>query len=207
MPEYMLDVDAYVERFQTELARVDKAQVRRWADLVYEAWKQARFVYVFGNGGSACNATHICEDLAKGTIRDEDQTNESFRRLKIMSLTDNVGWILAVGNDWGYDQIFLQQLMTFGKPGDLAVAISGSGRSPNVLRAVDWAKRHGLATLGLTGFDGGELRQMVRHSVHVPADDMGMVESIHQCLHHWVLDDVHARINRVGRYAPEASDS
>ena len=80
-----------------------------------------------------------------------------------MSLTDNLGWILAVGNDCGYDQIFVQQLMNYGGPGDLAIAISGSGNSPNVLAAVDWANRHGLVTLGLTGFEGGKLRRMAEH--------------------------------------------
>ena len=116
-----------------------------------------------------------------------------------MSLTDNLGWILAVGNDCGYDQIFVQQLMNYGGPGDLAIAISGSGNSPNVLAAVDWANRHGLDTFGLTGYDGGKLRKSAQHGLHVPLDDMGMVESIHLALFHWVLNDVYARINHEGR--------
>ncbi len=117
-----------------------------------------------------------------------------------MSLTDNQGWILAVGNDVGYDQIFVQQLMNYGSRGDLVIAISGSGNSPNVLAAVDWANRHGLVTFGLTGFDGGKLRKAAETGLHVPLDDMGMVESIHLCLFHWVLNDVYARINHVGRH-------
>lgn len=196
-----LDINPYIERLQTELARVDHAEIRRWADLVYEAWEHERFIFVFGNGGSGTTATHICEDLGKSSLRHEELHDESKKRLKILSLTDNLGWILALGNDVGYDHIFVQQLMNYGSQGDLAIAISGSGNSPNVLRAVDWANRHGLKTFALTGFDGGQLRKMAHAGMHVPLDDMGMVESIHLCLFHWVLNDVFARINLEGRHA------
>jgi len=91
--------------------------------------------------------------------------------------------------------------MNYGGPGDVCLAISGSGNSPNVLAAVDWANRHGLKTFGLTGFTGGKLKQMQHAGLHVPLNDMGMVESIHLCLFHWALNDVFARINSEGRYA------
>jgi len=121
--------------------------------------------------------------------------------LRVLSLTDNVGWLTAIGNDCGYDQIFVQQLMNFGQPGDVLVAISGSGNSPNVLKAVDWANRHGMQTFGMTGFRGGKLKEMAHAGIHVPLDDMGMVESVHICLIHWIVDDLHARINSSGRHA------
>jgi D-sedoheptulose 7-phosphate isomerase len=196
-----LGVADYVERLQGELSRVDCAQVENWAALVYRAWELEKCVFVFGNGGSGTTASHISEDVGKSTLRDEDLQDETKKRLKIMSLTDNVGWILAVANDLSYDQIFVQQLMNFAVPGDLAIGISGSGNSPNVLHAIDWANRHGLTTLGLTGYDGGALMQQAQHNVHVPLADMGMVESIHLCMHHWMLNDVHARINKLGRHA------
>ena len=196
-----LDVAAYIQRFQTELDRVDQAEIRQMADLIFQAWEDERFVYIFGNGGSGCNASHMSEDLGKSSLREEDLADESKRRLKVMSLTDNVGWIMAIGNDCGYDQIFLQQLMNYGSKGDLVIAISGSGNSPNVIKAVDWANRHGLKTFGLTGFDGGQLRRQQQAGLHVRLDDMGMVESIHLALFHWVLNDVFARINSEGRYA------
>lgn len=91
--------------------------------------------------------------------------------------------------------------MNYGSRGDLVIAISGSGNSPNVLAAVDWANRHDLKTFGLTGFDGGKLRRMAHAGMHVPLTDMGMVESIHLALFHWVLNDVFARINHEGRHA------
>ena len=196
-----LDAAAYLRRIADELARIDLAEMQRWADLLFAAWQNERFVFIFGNGGSGTTATHMSEDLGKSTLRHADLGDESKRRLKVMSLTDNLGWILAIGNDCGYDQIFVQQLMNFAGRGDLAIGISGSGNSPNVLAAVDWANRHGLVTLGLTGFDGGKLRQQAQESLHVPLHDMGMVESIHLALFHWVLNDVYARINCEGRFA------
>ena len=199
-----LSIEQYVGRLQAELARVDQQEIRRWADLIYDAWEHERFIFVFGNGGSATTATHISEDLGKSSLKPEHLHDESRKRLKIMSLTDNLGWILAVGNDVGYEHIFVQQLMNYGGPGDLAIAISGSGNSPNVLEAIDWANRHELKTFSLTGYDGGKLRRAAQAGMHVPLDDMGMVESIHLCLFHWVLNDVYARINAEGRYGNSA---
>lgn len=196
-----LNAANYIQRFQEEIGRIDTQQMQTWADLIYQAWERGNFVYVFGNGGSGCNASHMAEDLGKSTLFEKDLGDESRRRLKILSLTDNIGWIMAVGNDVGYDQIFLQQLMNYGQPGDVVIAISGSGNSPNVLNAVDWANRHDLITIGLTGYGGGKLKDLAIHSLHVPLDDMGMVESIHLSVFHWVLNDVFARINAQGRYA------
>ena len=195
-----LHLPDYVRRLQEELARVEGAEIQRMADLIYRAWQDEKFVFIFGNGGSACNATHMAEDLGKSSLRERDLNDETKKRLKVMSLTDNLGWILAVGNDCGYDQIFVQQLMNYGQKGDLLIAISGSGNSPNVLAAVDWANRHGLKTVGMTGYNGGKLRQMQHAGVHVPLDDMGMVEGIHGCLIHWIVDDLYGRINAAGRY-------
>jgi D-sedoheptulose 7-phosphate isomerase len=196
-----LHIHEYVDRLKDELSRVDPHEIQSWANLIYEAWEHEKFIFVIGNGGSATTATHISEDLGKSSLRLHDLKDETKRRLKILSLTDNLGWILAVGNDVGYDQIFVQQLMNYGSRGDLVIAISGSGNSPNILAAVDWANRHGLKTFGLTGYDGGKLRRTQQAGMHVPLDDMGMVESIHLCLFHWVLNDVYARINREGRHA------
>ena len=196
-----LTIGDYRKRLHVELDRVDLAEAVQLSDLIHQAWRDGRAVFVIGNGGSATNASHICEDLAKCTLRQADMTADpSPRRLKIQSLTDNVGWITAIGNDIGYEQIYVQQLMNLAGPGDLLIAISGSGNSPNILAAADWAKRHGLTTFGLTGFNGGKLKAMQDAGIHVPMDDMGMVESIHMCLLHWVVDDLFGRFNGEGRY-------
>jgi len=200
-----LGTTEYIARLSRELGRLDHAAVSRLADLLYEAWQQGRFVFLFGNGGSATTASHLAEDLGKNCLSDaalDPSGPQNVRRLKILSLTDNVGWITALGNDLGYDQIFVQQLMHYAGPGDLAIAISGSGNSPNVLAAVDWANRNGLKTYGMTGYDGGRLKSIGQAGLHVALDDMAMVETIHMAVGHWLVDDLSARINRQGRYAP-----
>lgn len=200
----MLGIDLnesdYVSRLQSELQRVDPSAMRQWSDLIYAAYERGKFVYIIGNGGSGTTASHMAEDLGKSTLKECDLRDPTRRRLKVLSLTDNAGWLMAVGNDLAYDQIFVQQLMNYGQEGDLLLAISGSGNSPNILNAVEWANASKLTTFGLTGYDGGRLRQIQQHGLHVDLNDMGMVESIHLCLFHWVLNDVHARINAEGRY-------
>ena len=198
-----LDIQAYVERLQAELERVDPAEIQGLSDLLYEAWEKGRFVFLIGNGGSACTCSHIAEDLGKNCVRAEDVA-EGGRRLKVLSLTDNVGWLTALGNDYAYDQIFVQQLMHYASPGDFLVAVSGSGNSPNILAAVDWANRHGMITFGMTGFNGGKLKQKQKLGLHVPLTDMGMVESVHVCVVHWIVDDLMARIAGTGRHAGTA---
>ena len=197
---FTLDINDYVLRVQAELNRLNLDEVRQLSDLLYRAWKDGRFVFVFGNGGSATTASHIAEDLGKtcqGKLHPEDPSE---RRMKVLSLTDNAGWLTALGNDLGYDQVFVQQLMHYAGPGDLAIAISGSGNSPNVLTAVEWANRRGLTTFGMTGYDGGKLKRLQRAGLHVPLDDMALVETLHLCAAHWIVDDLCARINGRGRY-------
>jgi len=196
-----LDENDYLARLNVEIERIDRAALQRWSDLIFEAWQNKKWVFLFGNGGSGTTASHMAEDLGKSTLREADLADESKQRLKVLSLTDNAGWLMAVGNDLAYDQIFVQQLMNYGSQGDVVIAISGSGNSPNVLNAVDWASRHGLKTFGLTGYEGGQLKEIQHDGLHVALTDMGMVESIHLCLFHWVLNDVFARINLEGRYA------
>lgn len=196
-----LSPSQYLSRCAAEFERLDLAQAERLADDVFAAWEERRFVFLCGNGGSGSNASHFCEDLGKSSLVREDFTNDDARRLKVLSLTDNTPYILAWGNDEGFERVFVEQLKNLASPGDVLIAISGSGNSPNILSAVEWANRHNLTTWGVTGFSGGKLRTMAKKSLHVPLDDMGMVECIHLLLFHWVLDDVHGRINGVGRYA------
>ncbi len=196
-----LDAPAYLDRLRDELERIDAAAVGRWADLVFDVWTRGSTLYLIGNGGSAAAASHLSVDLGKGTVATNSLRDEAHRRLRVVSLADNVPWITAVANDLDYEQVFVLQLMSAAVAGDALMAFSGSGNSPNVLAAVDWANRHGLRTFGLTGFDGGKLKDLQQDGVHVALDDMGMVESIHVCLFHWVVDDVYARTQQTGRYA------
>ncbi len=190
-----LDVRSFLNRVAEEMHRVDVGEIRALADAIYDCYRKGRTVFVCGNGGSGSNASHFCEDLGKGTLRRCDFDNDHKRRLRILSLTDNTPYILAWANDEGFDRVFVEQLKNLAGPGDLLIAISGSGNSPNVLRAVEWANRHGLKTFGCTGFTGGKLRALAQQNLHVPLDDMGIVESIHLTAFHWVVDDLHRRIS------------
>src|SRR6266404_506937 len=184
----------FLDRVGQELDKIDPAPVQALADAIFDCYTRGRFVFLIGNGGSGSNASHFCEDLGKGTLRREDFDDDSKKRLRVLSLTDNTPYILAWGNDEGFDRVFVEQLKNLAREGDALVAISGSGNSPNVLRAVEWANRRGLKTFGCTGFSGGKLRTLAQQGLHVPVDDMGIVESIHLTAFHWVVDDLHRRI-------------
>ena len=179
----------YLDDFSALLKKVDPKEVETLVDLIAEAYAKDQFVFIIGNGGSGANASHLCEDLGKGTLHNF----ENQKRLKVMSLTDNTPYILAYGNDLGYDRIFVEQLKNFAQPGAVLLSISGSGNSANVLKAVEWANANGLKTVGITGYDGGKLRKMCRYNVHVPSHNMGAVESVHLVLFHYLLDSLYER--------------
>ncbi len=182
----------YLARAAKELGRLDAKELNALADALESAYRERKFVFVIGNGGSGANASHLCEDLGKCTLRREDFDSDK-PRLRILSLTDNTPYITAWANDEGYERVFVEQLKNLASPGDLLVAISGSGNSPNILRAVEWANGHGLITFGCTGYSGGKLRQLAHQGLHIPLEDMGMVESLHLVAFHWVIGALYRR--------------
>ena len=184
-----LNARDYLDRLCQEVQKLDLGQLEDVSRIIEDAYHAGRFVFIIGNGGSGANASHICEDLAKATLRDF----ESQKRLKVLSLTDNTSGIMAWGNDEGYDRIFIEQLKNLASPGDVLLAISGSGNSPNILRAVEWANGNGMTTVGITGFGGGKLKSINHHNMHAGIDDMGMVESLHLLAFHWIIDDLNRR--------------
>ncbi|MBL8796790.1 MAG: SIS domain-containing protein [Planctomycetia bacterium] len=190
-----LDVAPFMDKVCEELRKLDVTQVRALADAIFECYEKRQTVFIIGNGGSGSNASHFCEDLGKGSLRREDFDNDNKKRLRVLSLTDNTPYILAWGNDEGFERVFLEQLKNLANPGDLLVAISGSGNSPNILRAVEWANKNGLKTFGCTGFGGGKLKGLAQHNLHVALDDMGIVESVHLTAFHWVVDNMLKRIS------------
>jgi len=173
----------YRTTFAGILNSMELREVDALADAIEHAYRRAKQVFIIGNGGSAANASHLCEDLGKGTLSDF----ENQPRLKVISLADSVPYITAWGNDEGYDRVFLEQLRNLAQSGDLLIAVSGSGNSPNVLRAVEWANDNGLLTFGVTGFDGGRLRKIASKNLLVPNDDMGAVEAAHAVVFHYLV--------------------
>ncbi|GIX03834.1 MAG: phosphoheptose isomerase [Planctomycetaceae bacterium] len=195
-----LTINDYLQRCSDVFRLLDAAQIEGLSADLYQAYNEGRFVFIIGNGGSGANASHFCEDLGKSTLLREDFENDNRKRLKVLSLTDNTSYILAWGNDEGFDRIFVEQLKNLASAGDRLLAISGSGNSPNILKAVQWANDHGLHTWGITGYSGGKLKTLAQRNLHVPLDDMGLVESIHLTVFHWILNDLHARIYCLGRH-------
>lgn len=174
----------YIAGLQAVLAAIPTAQVAGVLETLTEAYREGRSVLIVGNGGSAATASHMGCDLAKNIRPSVGQTGQGFR---VISLTDNMPWITALGNDLGYEHIFSEQILHLARPGDLVIAISGSGNSPNIVRAVQAAKQVGARTVGLLGFDGGRVKDLVDRHVIIPSHSYGFVEDAHMVLDHILI--------------------
>lgn len=171
----------YIARLQDVLGSLDIPSVNSAIDAIGEAWLSGRQIILLGNGGSALVALHCATDWSKSLFL---ACGKPFRSI---SLVDNIGLVTAYANDLSYDDVFVAQLRNILQPGDLVLAISGSGNSENVIRAVAYANAHGNVTVGLTGYDGGRLKPMVKHSVWAPIADMQIAEDIFGIFNHIVL--------------------
>ncbi|MGH7350008.1 MAG: D-sedoheptulose-7-phosphate isomerase [Candidatus Rokuibacteriota bacterium] len=172
----------YLRACEELLQQVDIAAVERVVQRLREARDQGATIYVAGNGGSAATASHWVNDLGKATKRSGQAP------MRVMSLSDNVSWLTALGNDEGYERVFSGQLENFARPGDVLVVISASGNSPNLLRAVELARERRVHTIGFLGFDGGAIRKMADDCVLLETERGAyeLVESIHSVLCHLV---------------------
>ena len=183
--------EEYLRACQSLLQRVDIGAVERVVQRRRDARDRAATIYVAGNGGSAATASHWVNDLGKATKR------SGRAPMRVMSLSDNVSWLTALGNDEGYERVFSGQLENFARPGDVLVVISASGNSPNLLRAVELARERGVYTIGFLGFDGGAIKKTADDSVWLETERGAyeLVESIHSVLCHLVtMCLVHDRI-------------
>jgi D-sedoheptulose 7-phosphate isomerase len=181
-----------VETYLTELAEMVRQmpQDKIW-DVIHVlmgAWRRGSRVFLLGNGGSAATASHMANDLNKYTIV------AGQRRFRALALSDNVPLMTAWGNDTSYERIFVEQMLNFWEPGDVAIGISGSGNSPNVIHALQVARDLGGTTIGFTGQDGGELKRVVDHCVHVPSDKIVQQEDGHMILDHLIATTLRSLI-------------
>jgi D-sedoheptulose 7-phosphate isomerase len=178
----------YVTGLKHTLDKLPWERVERVLDLLDEARLAGRQVYIFGNGGSASTATHMAADLSKNTAM------PGTPRLRTLSLNDNMALFSALGNDLGYDSVFAEQLRTLLQVGDVVIAISASGNSPNVLKAIDAATEMGATTVGLSGFAGGKLSKVVDISIVAENDIIEQVEDIHLILEHIITSAMRERM-------------
>src|SRR5262245_30793779 len=159
---------------------IDLSKVGQAIDVLRQARDENRHIFVCGNGGSASTASHFVCDMVKGASFGRNT------RFRIMALTDSLPTITAYSNDVGYECVFAEQLKNFAKPGDLVMALSGSGNSPNVLRAVEYANSIGCRTLVLTGRDVGQLGPLAQLHIQVPVPHMGRIEDAHMIICHMI---------------------
>jgi D-sedoheptulose 7-phosphate isomerase len=174
----MQRIDQYLTELAAALAATPREPLHAFERALWETYARDGTIIVCGNGGSAASASHFACDLAKWTVCDGS------RRVRALALTDNVAVMSAWSNDTAYERVFVEQLAGLYRPGDTLVAISGSGNSPNVLRAVEWANAQGATTIGMTGFDGGKLARLARLALVVPNHCMPQVEDVHMALCH-----------------------
>jgi len=185
-----MDIAKYLQAVQATINNLDPEVIASFATHLENAYNSNQSIYVIGNGGSAANASHFAQDLAKGIFFEKPVA----KTMKAISLTDNIAHITAIANDTGYQNIFSAQLNTYATTGDVLVCISGSGNSENILEAVKAAKQKNMFVIGVTGFDGGQLNTMSDFVVHVPLHEMCTVESIHSIIFHLIVLELRERL-------------
>jgi D-sedoheptulose 7-phosphate isomerase len=179
--DYKPQISAYLEQEIRVLRSLDLDAIDAALHLLRETFEAEKNIYIFGNGGSAATASHYQNDFNKGI---SEYTEKKFR---FLCLNDNVPTIMAIANDIGYGEIFRFQLRGRLGPGDIVIAISGSGNSPNVVNAAEYAKALGHKIIGLTGFSGGKLKQLCDISLHAPINSMQITEDIHMLFDHLMM--------------------
>jgi D-sedoheptulose 7-phosphate isomerase len=179
----------YITRLKEVLDGLDLGNFERMVQAVLEAYHRQAHIFIMGNGGSGATASHLTCDINKGCCIDLEL------KFRMLCLNDNMPTMLALANDIAYEAVFEEQLKNFFTPGDLVIGISGSGNSPNVLRAVAHASAKGGKTIGWSGFGGGELARMVDLPIVVQSHDMQQVEDVHMVVAHMLMQAVHGALH------------
>ena len=171
-------VDEYLNLLSETVNRISRQDIWKVVQALFAAWRDGRQIFLLGNGGSAATASHMANDLNKYTLVDGK------RRMRAIALTDNVPLMTAWGNDSAYEDIFAEQLLNFVQSRDVVIAISASGNSPNVIKALQVARAQGAQTIGFTGDRGGKLKELVDQCIFIPDPQIGRQEDGHMILDH-----------------------
>jgi len=183
----------YVADLKSVLDRLPLAEIDRMVQALQEAHRDRRQIFVIGNGGSAATASHMMNDLNKGTLGHNPLAEGSadWPRFRVIALTDNVSLMTAWANDTGYNSAFSEPLRNLAQPGDWLIALSASGNSPNVIAAAETARQLGMKIIGWSGLGGGKLDALADISIVVPSDGYGPVEDVHMILDHILTGYLH----------------
>lgn len=179
--DYRAEIKRYLQLEMETLQQLNIDCINDAMQLIDKAFEAEKTIYIFGNGGSAATASHYQNDFNKGV---SEHTEKKFR---FQCLNDNIATLMAVANDIGYEDVFRFQLDGRLMEDDLIIAISGSGNSENVIRAVEYAKANGNKIIGITGYDGGRLKQLCDCSLHVPVNSMQVTEDVHMVFDHLIM--------------------
>lgn len=174
----------YFKELKKTIDEISVEDIKKVTDLLYDAYKKNKQIFIIGNGGSASTASHFACDLGKGTL--QRVYDEKEKRFRAISMVDNVALLTALSNDLSYNDVFSQQLKNLINYGDILIAITGSGNSKNILNAVDTASKSGAITIGFLGFDGGKLKDKIDYYIHVPSDHYGRIEDLHLVIAHLI---------------------
>jgi D-sedoheptulose 7-phosphate isomerase len=179
--DYLNQIEDYLKKLQNTISTIDRNEINQVLNVLTEAYHYGSYIYTMGNGGSASTASHFVCDFIKGISYQKE------KKFKTISLNDNVATMMAIANDISYDEIFREQLKNFLQEKDIVIGISGSGNSPNVINAIEYANDNDAITIGLSGYDGGKLKKLAQYSIHVNINDMQITEDIHMVMDHLIM--------------------
>lgn len=182
------NAELYLRELHELIGKLDCVAIDAVSQHIFEVWTNDGLVLTMGNGGSAFTASHFVTDLVKTAAVD------GHRRLRALSLADNTGLLTAIGNDIAYEQSFVYSLESYARVNDLAIVISASGNSPNIVTASQWAKEHGVLLVALTGFSGGEIGSIADVHVNVPSNNYGTIEDLHLSIGHMISQKLRSMV-------------
>ncbi len=176
----------YRDRLKRALDQIPYEPLEELARELFRAWSEKRQVFIFGNGGSAGNAIHLANDFLYGISK------QLGNALRVTALPANSAVVTCLANDEGYDGIFFRQLAVLAEPGDIAIAFSGSGNSPNILRALQHCKEYNITSFAVLGYSGGKALDLADHAIHIPVDDMQISEDLQLVVGHLMMQWLYA---------------
>lgn len=179
--DYRKDIQNYIQREIDVISKLSVEDINTLLNILNEARDNGRHIFICGNGGSAATASHYCCDFNKGI------STEQKSKFRFLCLSDNIPTMMAYANDFCWEEIFVGPLRNLFNPGDYVIGISGSGKSKNVVNALQYANDHGGVSVGITGYDGGEIKKISQYNVHVPINDMQITEDVHMLLDHCMM--------------------
>jgi len=180
-PNFLQDARSYADRLKAAIDRIPLDAVEQLGQSLLSAWQQKRQVFLFGNGGSAANANHIANDFIYGISK------KLGHALRVHSLSANSAVMTCLANDEGYDGIYFRQLAVLAQPGDVVIALSGSGNSPNIVQALQWCQEHNMESFAILGYSGGKAKNLAKVPIHIPIDDMQISEDLQLVVGHMAM--------------------